>query len=123
MPRMEPFKEDKPVTSWRARLHEFNFDCVTCSSKLESVASIRVEHGRLLRTIEWVFTILFTIEYILRLICVRHPLRYATSFFGIIDLLAVIPTYLDLILPGTRFLFVIRILRLLRVFRVLKLVP
>jgi len=124
---------------WRARLHEVIFEADTTAGKtfdlilifsivasivavmLESVASIRAEYGELLYKIEWVFTILFTIEYVLRLLCVRHPVRYAKSFFGVVDLLAVIPTYLDIILPGTRFLFVIRVLRLLRVFRVLKL--
>ena len=90
---------------------------------LESVASIRVTWGPALRAIEWGFTILFTIEYVLRLYSVRRPLRYATSFFGIVDLLAVIPTYLSLIFAGTHSLLVIRSLRLLRVFRVLKLLP
>ncbi|MEM9665846.1 MAG: ion transporter, partial [Bacteroidota bacterium] len=70
---------------------------------------------------EWGFTILFTIEYVLRLISVERPLRYATSFFGIVDLLAVIPTYLSFFLPGAQFLLVVRLLRVLRVFRVLKL--
>ena len=88
---------------------------------LESVPTLRREYANGLRTAEWVFTVLFTIEYVLRLICVRHPLRYATSFLGIIDLLAVIPAYLSLIFTGTQSLAVIRALRLLRAFRVLKL--
>jgi voltage-gated potassium channel len=92
------------------------------AAMLESVAPIREQYGPLLYGIEWFFTILFTIEYVLRLACIGRPLKYATSFFGVIDLLAVIPTYLDLLIPGTHFLFVIRVLRLLRIFRVLKLV-
>jgi voltage-gated potassium channel len=88
---------------------------------LESVKSIRVVHGELLYDIEWFFTILFTIEYFLRLLSVRKPLRYATSFFGVVDLLAILPTFLSLLVPGTQYLFTVRVLRLLRVFRVLKL--
>ncbi len=68
-----------------------------------------------------VFTLLFTVEYGLRLLSVRHPLRYATSFFGVVDLLAIVPTYLSIFVPGSQYLLVIRILRLLRVFRLLKL--
>jgi voltage-gated potassium channel len=90
---------------------------------LESIAGFRQAHGPLLRGLEWFFTVLFTIEYLMRLICVGQPLRYAFSFFGIVDFLAVIPTYFSLLLPGTQYLLVIRILRILRVFRVLKLVP
>ncbi len=88
---------------------------------LESVASVRADHGPLLRGIEWGFTLLFTAEYILRLWCVSRPLRYARSFFGIVDLLAVLPTYLAVLLPGGQVLAVVRILRVLRVFRILKL--
>jgi voltage-gated potassium channel len=88
---------------------------------LESVAGIRAAWGGELRALEWVFTGLFTVEYALRLIAVRAPQRYATSFFGIVDLLAILPTYLSLLVPGAHSLLVIRALRLLRVFRVLKL--
>jgi len=88
---------------------------------LESTSSIEIRYGGLLRTFEWVVTIIFTIEYILRLYCVGKPARYARSFFGIVDLLAILPTYLSLIIPGAQSLLVIRALRLLRVFRVLKL--
>jgi len=88
---------------------------------LESTSSIEVRYGGLLRTFEWVVTIIFTIEYMLRLYCVGKPARYARSFFGIVDLLAILPTYLSLIIPGAQSLLVIRALRLLRVFRVLKL--
>lgn len=88
---------------------------------LESVSFISDRVGRELYILEWAFTIAFTIEYVLRLSCVRYPLRYAFSFYGIVDLLSVIPTYLSLIIPGANTLLVIRILRILRVFRVLKL--
>ncbi len=137
---MDPELKKKPITSWRARLHEIIFEADTAAGKtfdilliicillsvvavmLDSVAPIRRQHGLMLNGIEWFFTILFSIEYILRLICIGRPARYAGSFFGVIDLLAVLPTYLDVLFPGTHFLFVIRILRLLRIFRVLKLV-
>ncbi len=89
---------------------------------LESVASIRASYGPWLRGLEWCFTAAFTAEYVLRLICVRSPWRYARSFFGVVDLLAILPTYLSVLLPGAQSLLVIRALRLLRVFRVLKLV-
>jgi len=88
---------------------------------LDSVPTIRSQHATTLRQVEWVFTSLFTFEYVLRLVCTRNPLRYALSFMGMIDLLAVIPTYVSLILSGTQSLAVVRALRLLRVFRVLKL--
>ncbi|MDX1439800.1 MAG: ion transporter [Rubricoccaceae bacterium] len=88
---------------------------------LESVASFRAAYPDFLRNAEWFFTILFTIEYVLRLVCVDKPSRYARSFFGIIDLLAVIPTYISVLVPGAQFLLVVRLLRILRVFRVLKL--
>ncbi len=89
---------------------------------LESITSIRAEYGEILRITEWTFTILFTIEYALRLISIRHPKLYAKSFFGVVDLLAILPTYLSLVYAGAQFLLVIRLLRILRVFRVLKLV-
>ena len=131
--------EERPVTRRRARLHEVIFESDTRAGRyfdlaliwlillsvatvvLESVREVREQHGRLLYTLEWVFTLLFTVEYFLRLLSVRRPLRYATSFFGIVDLLAIIPTYLSVFLPGSQYLLVIRILRLLRVFRLLKL--
>lgn len=88
---------------------------------LESVAPVHDRFGQPLYYLEWGFTLAFTVEYILRLSCVRHPLRYMFSFYGIVDLLSVIPTYLSLIIPGANTLLVIRILRILRVFRILKL--
>lgn len=89
---------------------------------LDSVETVVARHGFLLHFLEWIFTILFTIEYAARLAAVQSKRRYALSFFGIVDLLSIIPTYLSLLLPGTRFLVIIRVLRVLRVFRVLKLV-
>ncbi|UCG77381.1 MAG: ion transporter [Nitrospirota bacterium] len=88
---------------------------------LDSVSSIRVRHGDLLYAVEWFFTILFTIEYLLRIFCFRRPAVYMKSFFGVIDLLSILPTYLNVLMPGSRYLLVIRVLRILRVFRVLKL--
>jgi voltage-gated potassium channel len=88
---------------------------------LESVASIRSEHGPLLRALEWGFTVLFTIEYALRIWCSPRRVRYVRSFFGVVDLIAILPTYLSLVLPGGQALLSVRALRLLRVFRVLKL--
>jgi voltage-gated potassium channel len=88
---------------------------------LESVARIRVGWGDMLRTLEWFFTLIFTAEYVIRLYCVPNPIRYARSFFGVVDLLAVLPSYVSLILPGAQSLLVIRALRLLRIFRVFKL--
>ncbi|MCQ1536632.1 ion transporter [Methanosarcina sp. KYL-1] len=128
-----------PESNWRNTLYTIIFEADTPAGKLfdevlilsillsvivvmlDSVSSIAVRYGNLFYILEWVFTILFTVEYFLRLICVGRPLRYATSFFGIIDLMAILPTYLSLLLPGSRYLLVIRSLRLLRVFRVLKL--
>ena len=88
----------------------------------ESIPSFREAHGASLYAIEWVFTIFFTAEYLLRLWVSEKPKEYAFSFLGVIDLLAIIPTYLSLFVVGTHFLLVIRAIRLLRVFRILKLV-
>jgi voltage-gated potassium channel len=88
---------------------------------LETVAELRERHGELLRAAEWFFTLLFTAEYLVRLWCTDQPLRYARSFFGVVDLVSVLPTYLSAFLPGTQALLTVRALRLLRIFRVLKL--
>jgi len=88
---------------------------------LESVPSIRLNHQPILRILEWIITIIFSIEYVLRIAIVRKPFTYIFSFYGIIDLLSVIPTYLSLVIVGSHSLVVIRMLRLLRVFRILKL--
>ena len=87
---------------------------------LQSVASIRSEYGALLRMLNMGFTGLFTVEYMVRLWCARRTLRYMRSFFGVVDLLAVLPFYLSRVFPGTGFLDVVKVLRMLRVFRVLK---
>ena len=87
---------------------------------LESVASIRTEYRNALRLAEWFFTIVFTIEYCLRLWAVHRPRKYALSFFGLVDLLAILPTYLELIIPDSHYLLGLRILRMLRMFRILK---
>lgn len=131
--------EQYPLPRWKQRLHEVIFESDTRAGKafdllllvaialsvvtvmVESVAGMRAAHGPLLVAIEWGFTILFSLEYGLRLLSVRRPGRYAASFFGIVDLLALLPTYLSLLIPGTQYLLVIRMVRLLRVFRILKL--
>jgi voltage-gated potassium channel len=130
----------KNRAQWRNNLHAVIFEAETPAGKwfdillivsilasvfavmLDSVSSINIRYGDLLNAAEWFFTIIFSIEYVLRLICVGRPLLYASSFFGIVDLMAIIPTYLSLIIPGTEYLLVVRILRILRIFRVLKLV-
>lgn len=125
---------------WRGRLFEILFETDDGASRafdivliltilasvlvvmLDSVESIVTRHGFLLHFLEWVFTIAFTVEYAARLASVHSKRRYAFSFFGIIDLLSIIPTYVSLLLPGSQMLAIIRVLRVLRVFRVLKLV-
>lgn len=137
--RFRAASEEPPLSPRRARLHEIIFEADTPAGKafdvvlllaialsvlavmLESVSSIREKYGFELYLAEWFFTILFTIEYIVRLACVRRPLRYAFSFFGIVDLLAVLPTYLSLLVTGAQSLLVIRVIRLLRIFRIFKL--
>ena len=123
---------------WRQRLHEIVFEADTRLGRgfdvavmtlilvsvaavvLESVDSVRVTWGRELYWLEWVITVLFTLEYVLRLVAVDRPIAYARSFYGVVDLLSVLPTYLSLLFPGAQSLLVIRSLRLLRIFRVFK---
>jgi len=88
---------------------------------VDSVQHLHLRWSRVLYTLEWVFTVLFTLEYVLRLAVVKRPLRYAVSIWGIIDLLSILPTYLSLLVPGAQSLLVVRALRILRVFRILKL--
>ncbi|HSB92994.1 MAG TPA: ion transporter [Flavitalea sp.] len=125
--------------TWRAKLHKVIYESDTPAGKLfdivllfliftsilvvmlDSVESINAQHGELLRVLEWAFTILFTIEYILRIICIRKPLKYMTSFLGVIDLLAIIPSYLSIFFARSQYLVVLRALRLLRIFRIFKL--
>lgn len=128
------------IAPWRARLHTVIFEADTPAGKrfdvallwaillsvgavlVESVASVRDAYGSELRTLEFVFTGLFTLEYVLRLLAVKQPLKYAFSFYGLVDLLSILPTFVEVMLPGAASLRVVRMLRLLRVFRVLKLV-
>ena len=131
--------ETPPLSPWREKLRVIIFEADTPAGKafdvgllaaislsvlavmLESVSAFRARHGPLLGRAEWTFTLLFSLEYGLRLICSPRPLHYARSFFGIVDLLAILPTYLSLMIPGTQSLAVIRGLRLLRIFRIFKL--
>lgn len=89
---------------------------------LDSIEALRMRYGQLFYALEWFLTVLFTIEYILRLYVARSALKYARSFFGVVDLLSILPTYLDLLLPGAHYLMTLRVLRALRIFRVLKMV-
>ena len=89
---------------------------------LDSMVAVSEKWGAELAFLEWIFTILFTVEYVLRLYSARNARKYATSFFGMVDLLAILPTFISVIFPPGRFLLTIRVLRVLRVFRVLKLV-
>ena len=89
---------------------------------LDSVQSLTAQHELLFDVLEWGFTLLFTVEYVVRLACVRHPWRYATSFLGIVDLLAVLPTYFAFFVPEVQVLINLRLLRSLRIFRILKLI-
>ena len=132
-------KGEKTPANWRLLLHEVIFEADTPAGKFfdvalilaiilsiiavmfESVAEIRNEHGQLLNVIEWIFTILFTIEYGLRIVSLGQPWRYIRSFYGLVDLIAILPTYISMFVPGSQYLMVIRVLRLLRIFRVLKL--
>ena len=127
------------MAPWRHRVHEIVFEADTVAGKLfdvfliaaivisvtavmlDSVTSIHNRYGQELLGLEWGFTILFTAEYVARLVSVQNPRRYVTSFFGLVDLLAILPTYLSVLMPGSQSLLVIRTLRLLRVFRVFKL--
>ena len=124
---------------WRKRTHEIIFEADTKLGKvfdvsllfliifsvilvmLESVSSINNVYGYWFKMTEWVITILFTIEYILRIVCVQRPTKYIFSFFGIIDLVSILPTYIEMILGVSSYLAVIRAMRLLRVFRIFKL--
>lgn len=128
----------KPAT-WRFRLHEIIFEADTSAGKafdilliitiilsiitvmFDSVAEIHEQHGQTLYALEWFFTILFSIEYLLRIVSLGNPLQYMRSFYGIVDLVSVLPTYISLLLPGSQYLMSIRVLRLLRIFRILKL--
>jgi len=132
-------KEEPEFNPLKEKLHELIFEADTKTGKffdillivlilasvivvmLESVESINSKYNHIFNILEWIFTIFFTLEYILRLYIVYRPMKYALSFFGIVDLLAILPSYLSFFLVGSESLLVIRALRLLRVFRIFKL--
>lgn len=129
---------DQETKNLKNRIHEIIFEADTPKGKLfdivllgfivasvlvvmlESVKSYNDKYHNLFIALEWIFTIFFTAEYVLRLYSTLKPIKYATSFFGIIDLLAILPTYLSFMIPGAQHLMVIRALRLLRIFRIFK---
>lgn len=130
---------ERSLSPFQARLYQIIFEADTPAGKrfdvwllvmilasvltvfLESIPSLALEYRPLFKVLEWIFTVFFTIEYVLRIYCSLKPVAYARSFYGIIDLLSILPTYLSLLIPGSQVGAVIRILRLLRVFRVFKL--
>jgi voltage-gated potassium channel len=130
---------DQKSKPWQLRLHEVIYESNTPAGKafditllliiiasiavvmLDSIESTHQKLGGVYFILEWVFTILFTIEYILRLISIKKPMHYVVSFLGIIDLLAIIPSYLSIFFVGAQSLLVLRALRLLRIFRIFKL--
>jgi voltage-gated potassium channel len=134
-----PTAYGQPPPGWRRRLYDVIFEADTPAGRrfdialvlaillsilvvvLDSVPRLHRDHADLLNAFEWGFTALFTVEYVARLVCVQRPWRYAGGFYGVIDLLAVLPSYFSLLMPGTELLLDIRILRLLRVFRIFKL--
>lgn len=125
--------------SMKEKLHEVIFEADTPAGKafdviliwciiasiftviLDSVGSIKSAYATQLNALEWFFTLLFTVEYLLRLYCIKRQWHYIFSFYGCVDLLAIIPTYMSFFVPGSQYLISIRVLRLLRIFRVLKL--
>ncbi|MFX0556843.1 ion transporter [Maribacter sp. CXY002] len=133
-------KDEKSKIDWKNKLHEIIYEADTREGKLfdilliiiiifsvilimlESVKSFDANHHDILLTLEWIVTIFFTIEYIARIVCIKKPLKYIFSFYGIIDFLSTIPLYLSYILAGSQVLLAVRAFRLLRVFRILKLV-
>lgn len=134
-------KREKEITlsPWRQKIQEVIFGTETPEGKafdvallwaillsivaimLESVQVIRERYGEIIKVIEWFFTILFSIEYLARIISVKKPLKYIFSFYGIVDVLSFLPTYLSLFIGGSHYLLAIRTLRLLRIFRIFKL--
>ncbi len=134
-----PAQGPAALSGWRARCYTIIFEADTRAGKAfdvalvvavllsvalviaESVADWRLRHGRAFDVAEYFFTALFTVEYLLRVACVPQPWRYVRSFYGVVDLLAVLPTYLALFLPEAYALVDVRVLRLLRIFRIFKL--
>lgn len=136
---MREKRTNKGAPQWKTRLHQVIYESDTSAGKafdvalliaiftsiivvmLDSVEEYNAQYGHIFYILEWMFTILFTLEYILRLICINKPMRFVLSPLGIIDLLALVPSYLIFIFTGTASLLVFRALRLLRVFRIFKL--
>ena len=130
----------KGLRRWQFQLHEVIYESETRAGKmfdvallacilisiivvmLDSVDTLHDKYGSAFYIIEWIFTGIFTLEYILRLICIRYPFKYVFSSLGIIDLLAILPSYLTLVGIGSQSLLVLRALRLLRIFRIFRLV-
>jgi len=133
-------RENQNLSSLQRKIHEIIFEADTKAGKqfdivllisivlsvlvviLDSVSTINVKFGNIFFYCEWFFTILFSIEYLFRLYCVGRPIMYARSFYGLVDLVSILPTYLSLILPGGQIFITIRLLRMLRIFRILKVV-
>lgn len=133
------YNEGRALSPWREKLNQVIFGSETAAGRnfdvlligliflsalvvmLDSVEDFSKQHAGWLSFLEWAFTLLFTFEYLLRLLCVRHPWMYMRSFYGIVDLLSILPSYIGLFCPGVEYTMVVRILRLLRIFRVLKL--
>lgn len=135
----EAYVLGKPAAGWRRRVFNIVFESDTRAGRIfdvilivaillsvaavlaDSVASVALRHGALLNALEWIFTILFTLEYIARLSCVERPMRYIGSYYGIVDLAAILPTYLAVFFPEAALLIDVRILRLMRILRIFKL--
>jgi voltage-gated potassium channel len=137
--KIKRFSQGEPLAPWREKIHEIIFEADTPVGKnfdiiliiaitlsviavmLDSVESIRADYGSMLDIIEWTFTCMFALEYILRLISVRKPMLYAFSALGLIDLISILPSFIALYYVGAETFLVIRVLRVLRIFRVFKL--
>ena len=129
----------RPSSGWRRRMFQVIFESDTPAGRVfdkvivvlilvsvavviaDSVPAISRRHRALFDALEWLFTVLFTLEYVARIVAVQRPVRYMRSFFGVVDLLSVLPTYLAILMPATHALIDVRVLRLLRVFRIFKL--
>jgi len=141
-PNKKPLKiymQGEPLSPWREHIHEVIFEAETPAGKLfdviliiaiiasvlavmlGSVDTVFQQYGQWLYYLEWLFTALFSIEYILRIICVRKPWLYIKSFFGVVDLLSILPSFIALFFAGAQTMMVIRGLRVLRIFRIFKL--
>lgn len=136
---MEELRPPPTAPRWKQAAYEVIFESDTPAGKafdvillatitisvvvvlLESVPRYAAEYGEAFFTLEWIFTIVFTIEYAARSLTISRPRRYIFSFYGVVDLLAVLPTYLSLIAPGAQYFLLVRVLRMLRIFRILKL--